>query len=49
MDTELTTSYSQEKLAVEGVEHQSTNKNINPNFDLPTRYTGIKMKQILRE
>ena len=49
METDLATSRSQEGLSVEGVRHQSTQKTFISKFVMPTRWTAIKMEQILRE
>ena len=39
----------QEGLPVKGGEYQHTHNSIKPKFILPTRYSGIKMEQRLRE
>jgi hypothetical protein len=49
MDNEVAYSCSQEGLVVEGREHNPTQKTFIPKFVLPTRYSGIKMEQRLRE
>ena len=48
-ETEVTISCSQADLPVEGKGHQPTHKTFDTKFVLPTRYTEIKMQQILRK
>ena len=43
MEPELTISYNQARLPVEGLGHQSGNKTLDIQFVLPIRYTGIKV------
>jgi hypothetical protein len=48
IETEVATSCSQSRLLVEGWGQQHTHKTFNPKFVLPTRCTGIKMEQRLK-
>jgi hypothetical protein len=49
IETEIATSCSRPGLPLKGGEYQPTHKTLDLKFALPTRSTGIKMEQRLRE